>query len=164
MTNNGIKEFADKTFRDLLPQRAVIGNMAFRKAVREAIMTKFAPNVSGSSASTYYNNAFIEVKKAITAGDAMLKALVGDLGRAEGKNNGGPKPKAEAVLTVATTPAKTPKVTQPVAETSPALTQGVRVLRKDGTLLGTFASVAAAQEVVEKARTSKKAGLILDLS
>jgi hypothetical protein len=129
----GIRAFARKVFVEKLPQRAALGNRFWRKAVRQAIIDAFA-GTSESAASTHYNDAFHFVKKAIK-GDAdtlakigtytaeQLKDLVGDLGRAEGKNNGGRKkkdatPEAAVVAPVEGAQVATPEVapTQAMAE------------------------------------------------
>jgi hypothetical protein len=85
--DKGIRAFTRRAFVEMLPLRAQLGNRAWRKEVRGNII--HAMEVTESSASTHYNDAFQFVKKAIAAGTQVgaytaeqLKEMVGDLGRA----------------------------------------------------------------------------------
>jgi len=78
----GIRAYTNNRFAFYLPQRAEIGNTAFRAKVMNSVVTKFG--ISVASAATHYNHAF----KAQKATDP---ASVEGLGRAEDKK-GGRKP------------------------------------------------------------------------
>lgn len=78
----GIREHVNEKFASLLPQRAEIGNTAFRKAVMQDAMTVFG--ISLASAATHYNHTLKTVREADPT-------LVEGLGRPEDKK-GGRKP------------------------------------------------------------------------
>ena len=78
----GIREFTNEKFAELLPQRAELGNTAFRKAVMAAAVAQFS--ISVASAATHYNHTL----KTVRAADPTL---VEGLGRPEDKK-GGRKP------------------------------------------------------------------------
>lgn len=84
--DKGIRPACNRKFVELLPQRATIGNTAFRKAVMASIMEDFG--ITLASAATHYNHAFITQK-------AADPASVEGLGRPEDKK-GGRKPKVRA--------------------------------------------------------------------
>ena len=84
--DKGIRPACNRKFVELLPQRATIGNTAFRKAVMTSIMEDFG--ITLASAATHYNHAFITQKEADPAS-------VEGLGRPEDKK-GGRKPKVRA--------------------------------------------------------------------
>ena len=85
--DQGIRATCNFKFMELLPQRAAMGNTAFRKAVMSYIVEEFAIPVS--SAATHYNHSFQKCREA-------NPELVEGLGRAEDKK-GGRKPKAISV-------------------------------------------------------------------
>ena len=78
----GIRDFVNEKFAELLPQRAEMGNTAFRAAVMQAAVMQYG--ISVASAATHYNHTL----KFVRAADA---SLVEGLGRPEGKK-GGRKP------------------------------------------------------------------------
>ena len=80
--SKGIRAFANEKFMELLPQRAELGDRAFRKAVWTAVQAQFG--VSVASACSHYNYAFQLCKK-------EHPELVVGLGRPPEKNNGGRK-------------------------------------------------------------------------
>lgn len=84
--DKGIRPTCNAKFMELLPQRAAMGNTAFRKAVMSYIVEEFGIPVT--SAATHYNHSFQKCREA-------NPELVEGLGRAEDKK-GGRKPKAVA--------------------------------------------------------------------
>lgn len=104
--DKGIRSFARTLFveqnelrRKGLAFTGEKGNTAFRKHVMGSLMENFGCTLA--SAATHYNDALQLVK-------AATPELVSGLGRPEGKNNGGRKPKATP--TVALTPEETAKL------------------------------------------------------
>src|ERR1700747_3249780 len=89
--DKGIRPACNAKFAELLPQRAEMGNTAFRKAVMAFIVEE--NSISIASAATHYTHSFKEVKKS-------NPELVEGLGRPEDKK-GGRKPKVAAVATPA---------------------------------------------------------------
>ena len=87
--SKGIRAFANAKFMELLPQRAELGDRAFRKAVWTAVQAQFG--VSVASACSHYNYAFQLCKK-------EHPELVVGLGRPPEKNNGGRKKRAAGPL------------------------------------------------------------------
>ena len=83
--DKGIRPACNAKFRELLPQRAALGNTAFRKAVMDSIREDFGCSVA--SAATHYNHSFKEVKK-------TDPTLVEGLGRPEDKKGGRKKKKS----------------------------------------------------------------------
>ena len=94
----GIRDFVNEKFAELLPQRAEMGNTAFRAAVMQAAVMQYG--ISVASAATHYNHTL----KFVRAADA---SLVEGLGRPEGKK-GGRKP----IHTVTVVTLKTGEVVQ----------------------------------------------------
>jgi hypothetical protein len=84
--DKGIRATCNFKFMELLPQRAALGNTAFRAAVMNHIVEEFGIPVT--SAATHYNHSFQKCREA-------SPELVEGLGRAEHKK-GGRKPKAVA--------------------------------------------------------------------
>lgn len=76
----GIRQFANELFVATLPQRAELGNTAFRREIMAQITMAFE-GCSVASAATHYNHAFKTVK-------AIDPAAVEGLGRAEDKKGG----------------------------------------------------------------------------
>lgn len=91
----GIRKFVNAKFAETLPERAAIGNTAFRKNIMLAAMTEYG--ISIDSASAHYNFAFKKAKE-------HNPASVEGLGRAPEKNKGGRKRKV-AVEAAIVTPA-----------------------------------------------------------
>ena len=84
--DKGIRVTCNFKFMELLPQRATLGNTAFRAAVMSYIVEEFGIPVT--SAATHYNHSFQKCREA-------NPELVAGLGRAEDKK-GGRKPKEVA--------------------------------------------------------------------
>jgi hypothetical protein len=78
----GIRDYVNEKFSELLPQRAEMGNTAFRAAVMGAAVAQYG--ISVASAATHYNHSL----KFVRSVDAEL---VEGLGRPEDKK-GGRKP------------------------------------------------------------------------
>lgn len=76
---------ANTMFLQRLPQRATLGDKAFRKGIILDLVEQTGCTIA--AASTHYNHAFQRVKES-------EPELVKGLGRPEGKNNGGRKKKA----------------------------------------------------------------------
>lgn len=112
--SKGIREFTRTAFLAALPQRAEIGNTAFRKSVISTVALAF--EISVASASTHYNHAFKQVKE-------TNPESVEGLGRAEGKK-GGRKAKVVAEVVVDTTPAVA-EVAEVVVDTPTAVAEAV---------------------------------------
>ena len=173
--DKGIRAFCDAKFIELLPTRenSRLGNMAFRKSVREAVMEAFG--CTGAAASTHYNHSFIEARK-----KPELAELLQGLGRPEDKK-GGRKPKPPIAATTETTPEATP--TEGAAETAP--TEGAEdgtieevpnpngwdsklvpptysVRKKDGTVIASGLTQEQAQELIEKAKKAKKGAMEME--
>lgn len=89
----GIRDFVNEKFGELLPQRAEMGNTAFRKAVMQAAMTQYG--ISLASAATHYNHSLKTVR-------SIDGELVEGLGRPEGKKGGRKVVKAVTVIKVKT--------------------------------------------------------------
>ena len=85
--DKGIRPAVNRKFVEMLPQRAEIGNTAFRKNIIAFAMDEFG--ITLASAATHYNHAFKEAKKV-----AELAPQLEGLGRPEDKK-GGRKPKAK---------------------------------------------------------------------
>jgi hypothetical protein len=75
----GVRDFVNETFAQMLPQRAEMGNTAFRKAVMQAAMAQHG--ISLASAATHYNHSL----KTVRSIDAEL---VEGLGRPDDKKGG----------------------------------------------------------------------------
>jgi len=133
MADKGIRVNVNHKFVELLPQRAAMGNTAFRKAVMSYAMEEFS--ITLASAATHYNHAFQVVRTA-------TPDLVKDLGRAEDKK-GGRKPKTATVEAVV-------EVEQTV----------FTVLKKsDSTVIAEGLSFEQARDMVNRATAQKKAKL-----
>lgn len=89
----GIRDFVNAKFGELLPQRAEMGNTAFRKAVMQAAVAQFGITVA--SAATHYNHSLKTVR-------SLDPTLVEGLGRPEGKKGGRPVTKPVTVVKVKT--------------------------------------------------------------
>jgi hypothetical protein len=136
MADKGIRVNVNYKFKELLPQRAELGNKRFRAEVIGYAMEEFG--ISISSAATHYNHAFIEAKKL----PELAEALVG-LGRAEDKK-GGRKPKVKIV----------------VADVAELQQTEFTVKRKsDGAVIAEALSFEAATALVAKAKAAKKSAL-----
>lgn len=144
MADKGIRVNVNNKFKELLPQRATIGNKRFRAEVIGYAMEEFG--ISLASAATAYNNAFIAAREIAKTDEAMALALLG-LGRAEDKK-GGRKPKVKAVADV-----------NDAGETAPVQTVFNVLTKKDGTVVAEGVSFEAAQEMVAKAKAAKKSAL-----
>jgi hypothetical protein len=157
--DKGIRPACNAKFRELLPQRAEMGNTAFRKAVMQFIMNEY--NITLASAATHYNHAFKLVKEA-------NPELVDGLGRPEDKK-GGRKPKAKPEardpLVFAPFETKDQHQARMQAETAAlnaaAPEQTVFTVKKksDGTVVAEGLSLEDAKALVEKAKAAKKAAL-----
>ena len=132
--DKGIRNFCNRKFAELLPQRNELGNTAFRKAVMCSLIEEF--EISIASAATHYNHSFKTVK-------ASNPELVEGLGRAEDKK-GGRKPKVKAVFVDAET----------IAQTEFTVKR-----KKDGVVVAECVTLAAAKELVQKAADQRKAKL-----
>lgn len=135
----GIRQFCNVVFCDMLPTRVNTreGNMAFRKAVRNAVIAQFG--CSEAAASTHYNYSFQAVKK------GRPDAVVG-LGR----------PAADVVdapVQVAPLQLAAPVLALP----APALCKVVKA--KDGSLVAENLTLADAEALVARAAAQKKAKL-----
>jgi hypothetical protein len=84
--DKGIRATCNFKFMELLPQRAAMGDTAFRRAVMSYVAEQF--DIPVTSAATHYNHSFRKCREA-------SPELVTGLGRAEDKK-GGRKPKAVA--------------------------------------------------------------------
>jgi hypothetical protein len=136
MADKGIRVNVNHKFAELLPQRAELGNTRFRAEVIGYAMEEFG--ITLASAATHYNHAKIEAAKV-----PELAAQMEGLGRAEDKK-GGRKPKATTVEAV-------------VAEVQQ--TEFTVKRKKDGAVIAEALSFEAAQELINKAATAKKAKL-----
>ena len=134
----GIRAAVNASFVQLLPQRAEIGNRAFRAAVLNAAIAEHG--ISVASAATHYNHAFKQVK-------AANPELVEGLGRADDKK-GGRKPKVKSD-TVA------------VVEAAAAVALFNVVKAKDGTVVLAGVDQDTAEALVAKAASAKKAKLVI---
>lgn len=146
--DKGIRPACNAKFRELLPQRAEIGNTAFRKAVMAFIMEEYG--ITLASAATHYNHSFQQVKLA-------NPELVEGLGRPEDKK-GGRKKKIAAVLAVDAEEAEAPPVDEldPMPEEQTVFS----VLRKsDNVVIAEGLTFEAARDRVEKAKAAKKSAL-----
>ena len=75
----GIRATCNAKFMELLPQRAALGNTAFRKAVMGCIAEQFG--IPWSSAATHYNHSFQKCRE-------VSPELVVGLGRPDDKKGG----------------------------------------------------------------------------
>lgn len=135
MADKGIRVNVNYKFKELLTQRAELGNKRFRAEVIGYAMDEF--DITLASAATHYNHAFKTVR-------AANPELVADLGRAEDKK-GGRKPKVKAT------------VEADVAETQQ--TEFAVYVKSTGALIAEKLSFDAATALVQKAATAKKAKL-----
>lgn len=144
--DKGIRPYCNAKFAELLPQRAVLGNQAFRKAVREALIEAFG--CSEASASTHYNYSFQAVKKS-------NPELVEGLGRPEDKNNGGRKKKEEPVavplLLLTYNPSPAPAIQEQ--------TEFCVKKKSDGSIVAEGLTFEVAREMCVKAKAAKKTAL-----
>lgn len=89
----GIREFVNAKFGELLPQRSELTNTGFRKAVMQAAVVQFG--ISIASAATHYNYSLKTVR-------SLDPSLVEGLGRPEDKKGGRPVTKPVTVIKVKT--------------------------------------------------------------
>lgn len=137
--DKGIRVNVNAKFVELLPQRAELGNTAFRAAVIRYAMDEF--DITLASAATHYNHAFKEAKKV----PELAETLEG-LGRAEDKK-GGRKPKVRVETTA-------------VAEYAEVEQTEFTVRKKsDGTVVAEGLSFDNARSLVARAAAQKKSKL-----
>jgi hypothetical protein len=159
--DKGIRPACIAKFAELLPQRAVLGNMKFRANVRFFLIEQYG--CTEAAASTHYAYAFNKAKEV----PELAELLVG-LGRPEGKNNGGRKKKVVPEAAVAgpmlllgyTAPAADGNAAQDAGETAAEQTVFTVKKKGDDTVIGTF-SFEDATALVAKAKAAKKAALYL---
>lgn len=144
--DKGIRINANHKFMEMLPQRAELGNTPFRKAVIGYVMQEFGATLA--SASTAYNKAFIEARKAAETNVEVAALLVG-LGRAEDKK-GGRKAKVKVEATAV--------ATETVVEV-PEQTEFTVKLKLDGSVVASGLTYEQAVAMVKKAKAAKKAGV-----
>lgn len=142
-----IRPACNAKFMELLPQRAELGNTAFRKAVMDAIMLAF--KCSLASAATHYNHSFKEVKK-------TNPELVVGLGRPENKK-GGRKKKVVAEVVAANEEQQENTEANTDAAVAEQLYTVVKC--KDQTVVAEGLTLAQATTLVERAAANKKAKL-----
>jgi hypothetical protein len=130
--DKGIRATCNFKFMELLPQRAAMGNTAFRKAVMNHIVEEFGIPVT--SAATHYNHSFQKCREA-------SPELVEGLGRAEDKK-GGRKPKAVVAEYV-----------------EPVQTEFTVKRCSDGATIAQALAFEDARNIVRKAAAQKKAKL-----
>ena len=90
----GIRPYAIATFYNLIHMRGEVGDTKFRKAVMNSIEAQFG--CTNAAAASHYNFALQLAK-------VERPELVQNLGRPEGKNNGGRKRKVATVEQQVTT-------------------------------------------------------------
>ena len=139
--DKGIRPAARAKFRELLPQRAELGNTGFRKAVMAFLCDQFG--ISIASAATAYNEAFKYVK-------SIDITLVDRLGRPQDKK-GGRKRKQIVEATAATC-----ELTPDLGEQQTMFTVKKKI---DGSVVSEGLSLQQARVLVEKAAAQKKAKL-----
>lgn len=140
--DKGIRPFCNAKFRELLPQRAQLGNTEFRRAVMNSLIENFGCSLA--SAATHYNHSFKVVK-------TENAALVEGLGRADDKKGGRKKKQAVAAPTQA--------VPMLLLTYTPAVVLHSVVKAKDGTVVAENLTLADAEALVAKAAAAKKAKL-----
>jgi len=133
--DKGIRPEARRKFIELSPQRAELGNKAFRKAVIDHLIAEFG--ITLASAATHYNDAFKHVK-------AIDPALVDGLGRPEDKKGGRKKKVAVEAAPV---------------EAVPQVQTFTVKKKSDGTVVAEGLSFEDAAALVDKAKRAKKASL-----
>ena len=140
--DKGIRPACNAKFAELLPQRAELGNTAFRKAVMDSIMENFGCSLA--SAATHYNHSFKVVK-------AANPELVEGLGRPEDKK-GGRKKKVEIVA-----------ASEVVASDLDPLPEEQLLFtvkkKSDSTVVAEGLTLEDARELCNKAKIAKKAAL-----
>jgi hypothetical protein len=143
--DKGIRPACNAKFIELLPQRAQLGNTAFRKAVMDSIMEDFGCSLA--SAATHYNHAF-KIARATHA-----EQLEG-LGRPEDKKGGRKKKEPEQ-----TAPVEGVVTTEqePVAAAAPVLYTVVKA--KDKTVVAAGLTQEQADALIARAAAQKKAKL-----
>jgi hypothetical protein len=144
--DKGIRPFCNAKFLELLPQRAELGNTAFRKAVMDSLQENFSCSIA--SAATHYNHSFKKVK-------AANPELVEGLGRPEDKK-GGRKRKA-AVEAAPVEPAPVLLLGYTPAPVAPQLFTVVK--SKDKAVVAEGLTKEQADALIERAATQKKAKL-----
>jgi hypothetical protein len=168
--DKGIRPYCNAKFVELnnLRNRGELTNTQFRKNVIADVMEAFG--ITLASAATHYNHAFKNCKE-------LNSELVSGLGRADDKK-GGRKPKAKVDANVnpilanmlaarngnngETAPAAEAEVKQEAAaeEAAVVITYSVRKV-SDGTVVCSDLSLEAANALIAKAVTAKKAKLEL---
>ena len=166
--DRGIRQGVNAKFAELLPQLSVLGGKTFRRTILDHAVEAFG--VTMASASTHYNFALHEAKKA----DAALV-----LGRSPEKNNGGRKKGSTKAVTPSALLANfvkagtvIPAVAKVVASQSEVAASDEKALeeaaatlytvkRKDGTIVAEGVSQEVADELVAKAKAAKKGALII---
>lgn len=144
--DKGIRPAANRKFAESLATRAEVGNTVFRKNIIAYLMDEFG--ITLASAATHYNHSFQECKK-------TNPELVVGLGRPEGKNNGGRKPKVVAA------PVEAPAVddANDAGETGEVQTVFTVKKKADGTVVAEGLNFEDATALVAKAKAAKKATL-----
>lgn len=139
--DKGIRPYCNNKFVELneVRRRGLLTNTQFRKDVMFDVMEQFG--ITLASAATHYNHAFKMVKE-------LNAELVDGLGRAEDKK-GGRKPK----IVHADLSPLSPDYVEPVQ------TEFNVCKKSDGTVIATGLSFEAAQELINKAASQKKAKL-----
>lgn len=140
--DKGIRPECNRKFRELLPQRAQLGNTEFRRAVMNHCIEAFG--ISIASAATHYNHSFLEVKKA-------NPELVEGLGRAEDKKGGRKKKVAAPLLLLTYTP--------PPAVVEVEQTEFTVKKKSDGSIVAEGLSFEDARALCVAAKAAKKAAL-----
>jgi len=148
--DKGIRPFCNAKFMELLPQRQVLGNAGFRKAVRESLIENF--DCTEASASTHYNHSFQEVKK-------TNPELVEGLGRPEDKKGGRKKKVAEDVVHAPFETVEQYKARMVLELASKEQTEFCVKKKSDGSIVAQGLSLEDARALCEKAKAAKKAAL-----
>lgn len=155
--DKGIRPACNAKFRELLPQRAELGNTAFRKAVMDSIMEDFGCSLA--SAATHYNHSFKLVK-------SEDPTLVEGLGRPEDKKGGRKKkeppvaegaPAAAAAEAEGATEGAETTEQESLAAAEPLLYTVVKA--KDKTVVASGLTQEQADALIARATAQKKAKL-----
>ena len=113
----GIREFTNAKFAELLPQLGTLGGTGFRKAVMGAVQERFS--ISVASAATHYNHSLkmarLETPKAVEG-----------LGRPEDKKGGRPVLHGVTVIKVKTGEEVATGISKGAAETMIARAEKMR--------------------------------------
>ena len=136
--DKGIRPAVNRKFVEMLPQRAELGNVRFRKEIMFFAIEEYG--TTNASAASHYNHAFKEAKKV-----PELAAALEGLGRAEDKK-GGRKPKVRIAAVV--------EEQQEVQQTEFSV-----FVKSTGALVAEKLSFEAATALVNKAVAQKKSKL-----